>query len=400
MKLKINDDTLIILVYILSCGMIVGQLMGIQMITSLSFALSFVVVSLIWAVHLDKMNVLDFLSVAIIFLSLLSAFITCRNFSVGYFYKWLMFSAVFMCFSSCLKIKIQETTIKALFGINFILSISCVLAYIIRFDEAFYITNTGVRYLKFDFYNPNSLALFLVGIVSTGMLYCAIYQVKLWKRICYISIFLFLIIKTLSRTSLIAVLFFVAISVIFMRKKYYYLPKNGVFNLIISVFPLLFAMVYLSLIGNVNQNGFLSVLISEGKELDSRQYVWKYAFELFEKSPVMGSYGYVTTTSEFSQMHNSHVDVLASYGIVVFVLVVLFLFIVLKESIRKSRETKRSLSVWAFIMCLMLGSGEAILFSGGLSFYLMVGQFLLFSNASAGNWESWNREVYNEKQDC
>ena len=84
-------------------------------------------------------------------------------------------------------------------------------------------------------------------------------------------------------------------------------------------------------------------------------------------------------------MHNSHINVLVSYGLIVFVLVMIFLFVVLSRSIKNGRGNKGALSVWAFIVCLILGSGEAILFSGGLSFYLLVGQFLLLSNAGQEN---------------
>lgn len=381
MKLKIGDDILIILVYILSFIMLMGELVGIKFITSGAFALSFVVVLVIWGLHINKIYLLDLLTIAISAFSLICVVITCESFTISYFYKWLMFSAVFFYFSTCMKIKISEKTTKALFFINFLLSISCILVYVIKFDSIFYITNVGERYLTFDFYNPNSLALFLVCIAMTGVLYCFIYRVGFLKKMCYIGMFIFLILQTLSRTSLLAIVFFLAISVIFVRKKHYYLPENKIVHWIIATFPIVFALIYMKIIGKINQKGYLSLITSEGKGLDSREFVWNYAIDLFEKSPVVGSYGYITTASEFSQMHNSHIDVLASYGIIVFILVIYFLFIILKKIVQRSKGTSRSLSVWAFIVCLMLGVGEAVLFSGGLSFYLMVGQFLLFCNS-------------------
>lgn len=399
MKLRTSDDSLIISIYILSCVMLVGQFMGINVITSFAFAVSFIIVFLGWVLHLEETTKVDILAIVIIVLSLLCAVTTYRSLSMAYFRNWSIFSAVFLYFSLCIKIRLKETTIKALFKINFIMSMICILFYIFRYDKAFYVTNMGVKYLKFDFYNPNVLALFLVCIAGTGMLHYAYYQVrfKLVKNICYTGIFMILILQTLSRTALLAFIFFAVASVVFVQKKYYYLPKSRMFSIIVSLFPLLFAIVYMSVIENIGQNSLLSFMVLEGKGLDSRQYVWEYAFELFKKSPFIGSYGYVATSSEFSHMHNSHLNVLVSYGSIVFVLVVTFIYTVLKRIISVSKGTPKSLAVWALIMCLLLGAGEAVLFSGGLSFYLLAGQFILFSNANLGKREKGSIEEFRKK---
>lgn len=387
MRLKINDDSLIVLLYILSSAMLLGQFMGIHIITSLAFGASFIVVFFIWCLHMKTAKRLDIIAVFIILLSLVGVIVTCESFTVSYFNNWLMFAAVFLYFSVCLKIKLKKSTVKVLFILNFVVSISCLLAYILRYNSAFYITNMGVKYLTFNFYNPNSLALFLVVITLTGMLFFALYKVRfgLLIEIAFVAAFVFLIMKTLSRTSLLVILFFIVISIIFVRRRYYYLPKSNIFKVVVTVFPLLFAIVYMLFVELLSQNRLLSFLVSEGKGLDSRQYVWNYAFDLFKQSPLIGSYGELATASEFSHMHNSHINTLVAYGVVVFALVMVFLYIVLNEAVSKSRGTKSALSTWAFIVCLMLGSGEAILFSGGLSFYLLVGQFLLISNAEVEN---------------
>ena len=387
MKLKISDDTLVIFIYILSGIMLTGQFLGINIITSIAFAVSFIVVFSLWCLHMRKAKVLDILSIFIIALSLLGVVITCTSFSVNYFYNWLMFASVFLYFSICIKIKLKKSTIKSLFIINFCVGLICLLAYVLRQDSAFYYTNTGVKYLSFGFYNPNALASFLAVSTFIGMLYFSIYKVKFGTllKFCYILIFSFLLFQTRSRTSLLVVLCFVVASALFARRKHYYLPKSNIFKIIVAVFPMLFAVIYMLVIDVINKNNFLSFLVSEGKGIDSRQYVWNYAFELFGKSPLFGSYGHLINDAEFSQMHNSHINILVSYGVVVFALVIVFLYIVLKYSIAKSRGTKKALAAWAFIVCLMLGSGESILFSGGLSFYLLVGQFLLICNSGMGN---------------
>lgn len=384
MRLRIDDNLLITFIYILSGAMLVGQFFGAHGITSIAFAVSFIIVLAIWLLHLRDCRVLDVLAIAIAVISLLCAIVTCTNLSVSYFYGWLMFSMVFLYFAVCLKIRLNYQTVSKLFKINFFLIVCCCFAYVVRFDTAFYITNTGVKYLTFDFYNPNCLALFLICLAVTGMQYYLFYcgRFSLVKQVCYIGVFLILIMQTLSRTTLIAFCFFIIIYMLFRRKGYYYLPQSGLFNMLVASFPLMFSILYMMLLEFVLKNNIFSFLVSEGKQLDARQKVWRYAFDLFKESPLWGSYGNIMNSSTFSQMHNSHVNVMVSYGVIVLLLVILFLFIVLTEVGKKNRGKVASISVWAFIICLLLGSGEAILFSGGLSFYLMVGQFLLFSNAS------------------
>ena len=99
MKIKISDDSLIIFVYMLSFIMLFGQFMGISVITSLAFALSFVVVFVIWCLHIKKAEILDILAVFIIILSFIGVIVTYTTLSVSYFYNWLMFAAVFLYFS-------------------------------------------------------------------------------------------------------------------------------------------------------------------------------------------------------------------------------------------------------------------------------------------------------------
>ncbi len=394
MRIRIKYNSLIVLTYILSGLMVAGQFFGVSAITSIAFALSFMTVLLLWCLKIKDLQVLDLLALLIVVLSFACAFATYTSLSIGYFINWITFAFVFLFFSVCMKVKLDRSTLDKLFKINFIVGMLSAVAYVVRFDQVFYITNTGMKYLCYDFYNPNSAAIFLFCIAITGMLkYFFSDRSSLMKQILYIGLFFALILQTLSRTALIAMLFFLLIYVIFKRKDRYFLPRGVLFCLIISIIPLLFVLVYKILLNNASSNEALQFLVSEGKELDSRQYVWEYAFRLFRESPIFGSYGQLMSGASFSQMHNSHLNVLVSYGAIVFVLVVIFLFLVMRKITATSQKNHSELAVWAFIVCLILGCGEAILFSGGLSFYLFVGQFLLLSNVSDHNMKILNHRV-------
>lgn len=390
MKLKISDDMLVLCLYILSFMMIAGQVLRISWMTSTSFKLSFIIVFLLWLLKsVTSFFTIDLLALLIICLSFAGVMITCESLSIAYLNKWLMFSTVFLYFSTCLKIKLKTASVKFLFKMNSALIVIMLFSYIWRYKDIFYVTNSGVRYLTYYFYNPNAAALFLVTIGITAVIYFEFYNVEfsMQKKLFCVILCLFLLLQTQSRTSLITFTVFIMISLFFTCKKNIYLPQNKIFYFIIASFPMLFSIVYLNTIDVIEQSTVVNFLISEGKGIDSRQYVWEYALELFKASSILGAYGYTVTSSVFLQMHNSHLEVLVSYGVPVFILVVLFLYLILINSVPDNYKKGNVMSMWAFVIILILGCGEAILFSGGLSFYLLAGQFLIFSRADSDRLE-------------
>ena len=87
-----------------------------------------------------------------------------------------------------------------------------------------------------------------------------------------------------------------------------------------------------------------------------------------------------------AQLHNTHVDILATYGILVFILICIYLYHLMCRVQNKNED--QSISLWAFVCTTLLGVGEAALFSGGLGIYLFAGLFLVGETEETG--------VYNE----
>ena len=81
-------------------------------------------------------------------------------------------------------------------------------------------------------------------------------------------------------------------------------------------------------------------------------------------------------------------DILASYGIIVFVMVCIFLYGVMRRKQERKQSYTQTIALVGFICALLLGIGEAALFSGGLSVYLYFGIFLLTNNEPQGIGES------------
>ncbi len=114
--------------------------------------------------------------------------------------------------------------------------------------------------------------------------------------------------------------------------------------------------------------------------MNSRSKVWKAAFQAFESSPVFGAYYQISGGTGLSQMHNTHVDILTSYGLSVLVLVCVYLYLLMRDSQMKVKPSASSTPLLGFICALFLGVGEAALFSGGLSVYLFFGIFLAMTD--------------------
>ena len=190
----------------------------------------------------------------------------------------------------------------------------------------------------------------------------------------------------IEKTSLLILVLFVFFAFMSLIKKKPWYPKNNFFCVIISVFPFVFAIVYQVIMRyGLNIKG-LDFLVSEGKSLSSRQSIWEDAFLLIRDHPMVGNYGYIYK-SDIQQMHNSHLDVATAYGFPALLLVCMLLYFILSYTVKNTnRDTKSYLSIWGFVSVLLLGIGEAALFSGGLSFYLLVGGLATIANQnSIGN---------------
>ena len=151
----------------------------------------------------------------------------------------------------------------------------------------------------------------------------------------------------------------------------------------VSVFPLLFVGAYMAFVGNEDLMQAFSFLSGEGKGLGSRTSIWQDALDRFWESPIFGAYSQLSNGSGMSQMHNTHMDILASYGIVVLILTCVFLYLIMARSWDGGNRQTRIVGVAAFECVIMLCVGEAALFAGGLAVYVFMGYFLLYANQAS-----------------
>lgn len=120
-----------------------------------------------------------------------------------------------------------------------------------------------------------------------------------------------------------AVAIFLCLSIIFaITKKQLRLKKW--FLALSAVAPLIFVVVYMQIINAQTLTKIFSFMIGEGKALDSRFFIWGNAIDELMSSPIMGAYYQISNGTGMSQLHNTHIDILVSYGVLTFILVCIF----------------------------------------------------------------------------
>ena len=104
------------------------------------------------------------------------------------------------------------------------------------------------------------------------------------------------------------------------------------------------------------------------------------AMQHLGKSPLFGAYYEISDGTGTRHMHNSHLDIAASYGLPVLVMVCVLLVRCLHQQGRIYKNKKEYIFILSFACSVLLGVGEAAVFSGGLGLYIMAGASLLLAN--------------------
>lgn len=397
-KMQLRSERLIVFCYILCAAICIANLFQQSILVSACFYMSFFAVFYLFvqsssssASHFSievELFMLIVLSIVNVVINQLVAGTEIVGFD--YLKKLIMFLTT-VVFFYCISYDV-EITEK---GKNIVLTIVLMIA---AFYVYFYLTQKSQcmvfngrisRYVTFGMTNPNLTGIYMLCMEA----YCVIsvFRFKrLWVKLiavalsCTSASFLFL---TNARNALIALILFFLITVVCTVRK-----KN--FGKIITTallwYPLIFCIIYLFIINNEKVIRVLSFLTSEGKTLDTRYNNWKNALLFFSKSPLIGAYCEISNGTGMSQMLNTHLDVLASYGVVVFALFMRFLTKVTAVASNSSKSIQNYIALAGFLACIIAGSGEAALVSGGTGIYILIGGLLLFTqneHPEDGNWE-------------
>ncbi len=387
MKLMRIDTYLLKLLFLLAAGIVVCQMLGRSSITSLLFYATFPVTVLLWLRTVRKtatgMDLLMLLTIVLALVSiLLDAWFNNAGLGFAYVKKVIIFCMTLIFLQTAFRLRINREMVDFINTVVDLLTICLIYMFFAHQSQMHILHGRISGYLTFRVGNPNLTSLYLSCLYMLELYRIFTPERWYWKltHILMSVCLLMFIFLTRSRSCLIAVLLFTANCawLVFKGRRKLYIKNSTAW--LIAVFPVIFVAVYIFLVYMPWVQDLLEFLVSEGKKLDSRMRIWEPALRYLANSPLIGAYYHISDGTGMSQMHNSHLDVAASYGIPVLAMVCLLLRNYLHQGGRHYGDKQGYIYILGFAAAILLGIGEAALFSGGLSIYIFVGAFLLLAN--------------------
>ncbi len=377
-KTKEKLNLFVIIENLICAGIIFTTCTGNASITSLIFALSFLVLLFEFIrVFLNKqMQLLERILFIIITVAginvIINSLFTTKNINFEYFKCYFIFSSTIMLFGLSIGIKLNRRTCNWVFFIQILIC----LIYIYTYNFVPNLnTNLIMSGLTLNFSNPNLTGMFLLQSVlfmSIGVLY---FKRTILKLICgaLLLIMIKYTLETGARNAIIAYSLFLVISIIYFLKRDFKMPKW--FSVFLNCVPLIFVPLYLGTIDFINNSGWFDFLISEGKNLNSRVNVWNMFFDRFDNSWIIGNYA-----NCMGNAHNAHLVLLFSYGVFVLILTLVFNSLITIKMSKNITNRFQGFGLAAFFATVFMGIGEGSLYSGGVGLYIFPAIFIMLAN--------------------
>lgn len=377
LKLK-PDGKLYILQLWLMFGICLSMVLQRSSLVSRLFYLTFFVLAFSLVLQLyfkPSLNELHVLAIGLIVLAFFHVALQANTLSFGYYKKLIMFSCTALMVPFFDAVSITKKQVHQILVINLCIAAIYPLMYFVKGTPGY----LG-RYLTFHFGNPNAAAMFLLHSV----LYCCIaayYFKKPFVRLLSLTLALLLvyfIYLTEARSCYIALVFFAGLVFlnIVLKKHVRFSPA---LSLLILLLPLIIALLYMAVVDSGLLEKWFSFLAGEGKKLDSRAAIWARAMNAISRKPLFGDYYGISGGSGMSQLHNTHLDTLASYGLVPFAMFITLLYKGVARVLPFTTTSFSRMALFAFFAVIIQGTFEAALVSGGTGLYIMTFGFLLLA---------------------
>ena len=386
LKLR-TDDKLYIVEMLLLFGICLNTLLHQSDVVSTLFKWTFVVLLIAFLLqiyHKQIVNELHLLAVATILLSFLHVAIRTDVNTFAYYKKFVMFSCTVLMLPFVDGIRVKRSLVNWILAIN----LGIALLYPV-FYWGYGIRGWHGRYITLYFSNPNLTAMYLMHSLLYGSI--AFYYFKHWLMklliLPLIGALLWLDYLTGARSTYVAIAAFAGFSFAntVLKKDIRISPE---ISAVLLWMPLILAVSYLIIHKSGLLDRFFAFMdIGEGKSLTSRVSIWNRAIENFVDHPIMGAYYEISYGTGVSQLHNTHLDTLASYGMVPFLLFIFSMQRTVKKILPTATTSFARMALFAFFAAIIQGTFEAALVAGsGVGLYIMSFGFLLLAK-------------YNEQQD-
>lgn len=371
MKLEISLVALIILFTIVRQSALI----------SVCFSMSFIVL-LCYAVYRATNTRYNLNLVLLIIVSSVNVIINAltspeATFGFDYFKKLLMFLAFMMMLDFAQNDNVTRDTY------NVVLRLPSTAA-LILIGSYFFAGNTG-RYaggITLGFTNPNFAGMWLIHLFIYVVLWTiSIKQKRIVKLMLgfVLAIMAWLIYETKARSCLIGLVVFMFFYIAGKLIGADVVKKPIVWRAAILL-PIVVVLLYQSLLSAKWFVNLFSAFVSEGKGLDSRLAVWMPAIRAFAISPILGDYCGISHGTGMSQLHNTHLDVLCSYGIISFVLFLQMLFRISSNTTRGKLRFFNYVAFCGFLTVVVVGTFEAAIVSGAMGLNILTAGLVVLAN--------------------
>ena len=390
MILEKNNNGKLNLFYLLEA--ILGAIMPVCImldkddLSSLLFNASFIVVGMHFAWHLasgkmGKKAIPDFL----LYLSMVVlafAFVaisTESGFTFNYIKKFIIFCIVFLLFYIYSQEKINKETAKAVTFVFYAATIFFIVFFFFMGGNEKTNGELHSRYITMGFNNPNLAGMWLGTMIYFLAISVGMAKNKFFKifTVMLMAVMLYMITVTECRNALLS------LAVVLLLWIMHKIRKNKSFKpwsiLFVIVLPLIFVGLYFAVL-KTDLVDALEFLVSEGKNLDSRVRIWGNGLKTIDGIKLITGNYYAegNKTGEF-QLHNISLDILVAYGVIVFILSVLYITKLLVPAAKKTPKNVLNFGILCFFGVWLFGLGEAAFITGGGGIYLP--SCLLFSMA-------------------
>lgn len=278
-----------------------------------------------------------------------------------YYRKYLLALSTVIFFYMASVIPISSKFVRWIKNFSAILALLYVIAFYILGEKT-----TLAGGITLNFANPNFTAFWLFIAVLFSVYNLSTEDVLILRVFWAFSVVLLVImvIKTLARSAIMALFIFGIFLLIGGLKKKYQFSNLLIIGIILS--PMIFGILYMELVDNERILEAFSFMEGAGKSLLSRSGIWQASLGVLKHNLFFGNYFKATGGTGLSQLHNTHIDLLVSYGLIAFYAFMKGLYYSIRRIIQEVKSFPQYVGICAFFAVIFLGSFEAALVSGGL----------------------------------
>lgn len=363
--------------YIICAIIILSTLLMKSEVSSIFFSVSFIVLfveTVFISCRAEEKKNFN-LSVLIIALSafciLFSSVLLEAQITFEYLKEYFVFAATILLLYVSSNVIVNNKTV------NFILKFNIIIAALYPIAYNFFSQENYFTDLSLNFTNPNLAGMWILQSVLYSFLGVLLLKHFIWKLASafLIAYNVYLINLTAARNCIITLALFILMLVWAMFKPSPKLPKWIL--VVVNIVPICFVPMYLYLLDWIKEKGWLSFMVSKGKPLDSRVEIWNDIIDKLNGHWIMGVY-----PESAGNSHNSHLVILASYGFMVLLLVIIMMLSICLDINKRIVSKKQTYALIAFFAALFMGFGEGALFAGGQGIYIMILGFVFLANGS------------------